>query len=63
MSLAAFVSFFFYRDGVALVRFLNVAMDRVAGNHVENILGIIDNTVFQRLCHCPDRGDRAAQIV
>jgi predicted PurR-regulated permease PerM len=45
MSLAAFVSFFFYRDGVALVRFLNVAMDRVVGTHAENILGIISNTV------------------
>lgn len=45
MSLAAFVSFFFYRDGVVLVRFLNVAMDRVAGNHVENVLSIIDHTV------------------
>ena len=32
MSLAAFVSFFFYRDGVALVRFLNVAMDRIGRN-------------------------------
>ncbi len=45
MSLAAFVSFFFYRDGVALVKFLNVAMDRVVGIHVENVLGIINNTV------------------
>ncbi|MDO8263580.1 MAG: AI-2E family transporter [Gallionella sp.] len=45
MSLAAFVSFFFYRDGAALARFLNVAMDRVAGTHVENVLGIINNTV------------------
>ena len=45
MSLAVFVSFFFYRDGVALVRFLNVAMDRVVGTHVENVLGIIDHTV------------------
>lgn len=45
MSLAAFVSFFFYRDGVALVKFLNLAMDRVVGIHAENILGIINNTV------------------
>lgn len=45
MSLAAFVSFFFYRDGVALVRFLNIAMDRVVGTHVENVLGIINNTM------------------
>ncbi len=45
MSLAAFVSFFFYRDGVALVRFLNVAMDRVVGTHAASTLGIINNTV------------------
>lgn len=45
MSLAAFVSFFLYRDGAALMRFLNVAMDRVAGIHVENILVTISNTV------------------
>ena len=45
MSLAAFVSFFFYRNGEALVRFLNVAMDRVVGTHAANILGIINNTV------------------
>lgn len=45
MSLAVFVSFFFYRNGVALVRFLNVAMDRVVGTHAANILGIINNTV------------------
>lgn len=45
MSLAAFVSFFFYRDGVALVRFLNAAMDKVVGTHVENVLGIVRNTI------------------
>lgn len=45
MSLSAFISFFFYRDGVALVKFLNVAMDRVVGIHAENVLGIINNTV------------------
>jgi predicted PurR-regulated permease PerM len=45
MSLAAFVGFFFYRDGVALVKFLEVAMDRVIGVHVENVLGIINSTV------------------
>ena len=48
MSLAVFVSFFFYRDGVALVDFLNVAMDRVAGTHVENLLDIINNTVDRK---------------
>jgi len=45
MSLAAFISFFFYRDGVALVRFLNMAMDRVVGTRAANVLGIINNTV------------------
>ena len=45
MSLAAFVSFFFYRNGEALLRFLNVAMDRVVGTHAANVFGIINNTV------------------
>lgn len=45
MSLAAFVCFFIYRDGMALARFLNMAMDRVVGSHAANILGIISNTV------------------
>jgi len=45
MSLAAFVSFFFYRDGLALVRFLNVTMNRIAGVHGKNVLGIINNTI------------------
>ena len=45
MSLAAFICFFFYRNGVALLRFLNVAMDRVVGTHAANVFGIINNTV------------------
>lgn len=45
MSLAAFVGFFFYRNGVALMRFLNVVMGRVIGTHTVNILGIINNTM------------------
>jgi len=45
MSLAAFVCFFFYRNGEALLRFLNVAMDRVVGTHAANVFGIINNTV------------------
>ena len=45
MSLAVFISFFFYRDGVALVRFINVAMVQVVGNHAAIVLGIINNTV------------------
>jgi len=45
MSLAAFVSFFFYRDGLAIVKFLDVMMDRIIGTHTESVLGIINNTV------------------
>lgn len=45
MSLAAFISFFFYRNGEALLRFLNVAMDRVVETHAANVFGIINNTV------------------
>ena len=45
MSLAAFVSFFFYRDGLSLLRFLNLMMDKIIGIHTENVLGIINNTV------------------
>ena len=45
MSLAAFVSFFFYRDGEALMRCLNVVTDRLVGTHATNVLGIINNTV------------------
>lgn len=45
MSLSAFVCFFFYRDGVALLHFLNMAMERVVGSHAAQVLGIINNTV------------------
>lgn len=45
MSLAAFISFFFYRDGAALIRSLGVTMDRVAGSHAINVLEIVTNTV------------------
>lgn len=45
MSLAAFISFFLYRDGQTLVRFLNLALDRIAGIHTENLLGIVNGTV------------------
>ena len=45
MSIAAFVSFFFYRDGLALLRSLHVAMNKIVGMHTENVLGIINNTV------------------
>ena len=45
MSLAAFISFFFYRDGEALMRSLGVAMNRLAGSQAENVLHITGNTV------------------
>lgn len=45
MSLAAFVSFFFYRDGVALLRLLNTLMNRLLGMSAAKILGVISNTV------------------
>lgn len=44
MSLAAFVSFFFYRDGAALVRFLGTATDRVVGAQAGKVLGIVNGT-------------------
>lgn len=45
MSLAAFVSFFLYRDGEALVSALDVAMERLAGLHAVNVLETVNNTV------------------
>lgn len=45
MSLAAFISFFFYRDGEALIRSIGKGMDRLAGVHAANVLAIINNTV------------------
>ena len=44
MTLAAFIGFFFYRHGTALVHFLNVVMDYVAGAHAKKVLGIINHT-------------------
>ncbi|PWB45620.1 MAG: AI-2E family transporter [Nitrosomonadales bacterium] len=45
MSLAAFVSFFLYRDGEALVSAVDVAMERLAGPHSGNVLDTVNNTV------------------
>jgi predicted PurR-regulated permease PerM len=45
MSLSAFIGFFFYRDGEALLRSLKVTMDKVIGIRTANILNIIDKTV------------------
>lgn len=45
MTLAAFVSFFFYRDAAALVASLKVAMEKLTGTHALNILDTVSNTV------------------
>ncbi|MHB1589984.1 MAG: AI-2E family transporter [Sulfuricella sp.] len=45
MSLAAFIGFFFYRDGEAWIRSIGVGMDRLAGIHASNVLVIINSTV------------------
>jgi predicted PurR-regulated permease PerM len=45
MSLAAFVSFFFYRDGSALLRVVSVVMRRVAGDGAEQVEEIVSQTV------------------
>ena len=45
MSLAAFISFFFYRDGEALMRSIGVVMDRVASTEAPHVLVIINTTV------------------
>jgi predicted PurR-regulated permease PerM len=45
MSLAAFISFFFYRDGAALMRSIGIAMDHLAGIHAANVLTIVNSTV------------------
>jgi len=45
MSLAAFVSFFLYRDGSTLVSFLNLTLSKIAGVHAVNLINIVNNTV------------------
>jgi predicted PurR-regulated permease PerM len=45
MSLAAFIGFFFYRDGAALIRLIGVGMERLAGIHAANMLATINSTV------------------
>ena len=45
MSLAAFVSFFLFREGTELLAFLDRAISRMVGNRAENILAIVNNTV------------------
>ncbi len=45
MSLAAFISFFIYRDGEALMRFLDRAVIRMGGEQAPKILDTVDNTI------------------
>jgi predicted PurR-regulated permease PerM len=44
-TLIAFISYFFYRDGAALVAALRNALNRVAGDLTERLLGIIGGTI------------------
>ena len=44
-SLIAFVSYFFYRDGAALANGLRGALNRVAGDLTERLLGIVGGTI------------------
>jgi predicted PurR-regulated permease PerM len=45
MSLAAFVSFFLYRDGHTLLRVIAVLMQKVMGEGAENVAEIVSQTV------------------
>lgn len=45
MALAAFVAFFFYRDGLTLLRAIAVAMQRVMGENAPHILRTVSQTV------------------
>lgn len=45
MSLAAFVAFFLYRDGEALLRAIRVAMDRIIGDSAPRVAQTVSHTV------------------
>ena len=45
MSLAAFVAFFLYRDGDALMRAIRVAMDRIIGESAPRVAATVSHTV------------------
>ena len=45
MSLATFVCFFLYRDGMALVNFIHQKMDRVLGVQTSTVFNVIHSTV------------------
>lgn len=44
-TLIAFIAYFFYRDGAALVEALRNALNRVAGDLTERLLGIVGGTI------------------
>ncbi len=45
LLLSVFISFFFYRDGVAVVEKLNGAVNRIAGHRTQRLLGIVGGTI------------------
>lgn len=45
LAMSAFISFFFYRDGLSLVRFVHTAMRKVTGESAGNVIKIINTTV------------------
>ncbi len=45
LSLAAFVSFFLFRDGLAILRVLTLAMQHLIGAQTDKVAGIISRTV------------------
>jgi predicted PurR-regulated permease PerM len=45
MSLAAFVAFFLYRDGIAILHAIRVAMDRIVGASAPRIASTVSHTV------------------
>ena len=44
-TLIAFIAYFFYRDGTALVEALRNALSRVAGDLTERLLGVVGGTI------------------
>ncbi|HEY7657382.1 MAG TPA: AI-2E family transporter [Burkholderiales bacterium] len=44
-TLIAFIAYFFYRDGAALVEALRNALSRVAGNLAEGLLAVVGGTI------------------
>lgn len=45
VSLAVFVSFFLYRDGIAIQRAISIAMNRLIGDTAPEVAGIVTRTV------------------